>query len=213
MRSFIVSRTPCCTRLRARRTTSPNHEGGYRLYTQQHLAALKTVKSMVLSTALAMIDERHAELASKRFQVEQTLSALRTLAAQSAPLQSSFHPQHFRVREAAKQVGVRVSALHFWEQQGLLHPVREQHSRYRLYDEHQMSCLRVVALLRDAGYDFKVIRSVLDELAAGRPEKAIAAVEKRQEELTRTSWACIEALTSFQHYVSEFSPQHGFVSR
>ncbi len=147
---------------------------GYRLYTQQHLAALQTVKSMVygygwqrtpaimqalhrgdLSAALATIDERHAELASKRLQVEQTLSALRTLAAQSAPLHSSSHPQRFRVGEAAKQVGVRVSALHFWEQQGLLHPLRDQNSRYRLYDEYQMRRLRVVVLLRDAGYSTK----------------------------------------------------------
>jgi DNA-binding transcriptional MerR regulator len=205
---------------------------GYRLYTQQHLAALKAVQSMVrgygwprtsavmqalhrgdFSTALATIDERHAEQSLKRFQVEQTLSALRTLATQSALLQSTHHPQRFRVGEAAKQVGVRVSALHFWEQQGLLHPVREQYSRYRLYDELQMRRLRVVVLLREAGYEFKVIQSVLDELAAGRPEKAIMAVEKRREELTRTSWSCIEALTTFQHYVSEFGPQHSFVSR
>jgi DNA-binding transcriptional MerR regulator len=103
--------------------------------------------------------------------------------------------------------------LHFWEQQGLLHPVREQYSRYRLYDEHQMRRLRVVALLRDAGYAMGVIQSVLDELTAGRPEKAIVAVEKRREELTRTSWSCIEALTSFQHYVREFGPQHIIFSR
>jgi hypothetical protein len=76
-----------------------------------------------------------------------------------------------------------------------------------------MRRLRVVVLLRDAGYTFNVIQSVLDELAAGRPEKAIVAVEKRHEELTRTSWACIEALTFFQHYVSEFGPQHSFASR
>jgi len=205
---------------------------GYRLYTQQHLAALKTVQSMVrgygwprtsvimqalhrddLSAALATIDERHAELARKRLQVEQTLFALRTLAAQSDALHSSHHSQRVRVGEAAKQVGVRVSALHFWEQQGLLHPVREQYSRYRLYDEQQMRRLRVVVLLRDTGYPFNVIQSVLDELAAGQPEKAIVAVEKRREELTRFSWACIEALTFFRHYVSEFSPQHSFASR
>ena len=204
---------------------------GYRLYTQQHLAALKAVKSMVrgygwprtsaimqalhrgdLAAALATIDEHHAELASKRLQVEQTLSALRTFAAGSSSLHSSSSPQQFRVGEAAKQVGVRASALHFWEQQGLLHPVREQHSRYRLYDEHQVRRLHVVALLRGAGYPFNVIQSVLDELVAGRPEKAIMAVEKRREELTRTSWSCIEALTSFQHYVNEFGPQHSFVS-
>ena len=205
---------------------------GYRLYTQQHLAALHTVKSLVpgygwqhmsaimqalhrgdLSAALAIIDERHAELTSKRRQVEQTLLALRTLAAQSDALHSSQHSQPVRVGAAAKQVGVRVSALHFWEQQDLLHPVREQYSRYRLYDGHQMRRLRVVALLRDAGYSFNVIQSVLDELAAGRPEKAIVAVEKRREELTRTSWSCIEALSSFQHYVSECGLQHSFVSR
>src|SRR5947208_2678397 len=69
--------------------------GGYRLYTQKHLVALKTARSLVggygwqrarammqavhrgrLSIALALIDERHAELADKRLQVEQTQAAL-----------------------------------------------------------------------------------------------------------------------------------------
>jgi DNA-binding transcriptional MerR regulator len=205
---------------------------GYRLYTQQHLDALQTVRSMArgygwqrtsviiqalhrgnFSTALATIDTHHAELARKRLQVEQTLSALHALAAQSSSLQNSSHSQQLRVGEAAKQVDARVSALHFWEQQGLLHPPREQSSRYRLYDEHQMRRLRVVVLLRDAGYRFNVIQPVLGELAAGRPEKAIVAVEKRHEELTRTSWACIEALTFFQHYVSEFGLRTGFAPR
>lgn len=198
-------------------------KSGYRLYTQHHLAALKTARSLVigygwqrvpaimqalhrgdLSAALATIDTRHAELASKRLQAEQTLSALHALTAQPAPEQSSRYPQRFRVGEAARQVGVRVSALHFWEQQGLLHPLRDKSSHYRLYDEQQMHRLRVVVLLREAGHNFNVIQSVLDELAAGRPEKAIVAIEKRREELTRTSWLCIEALASFHRYVSEF---------
>src|SRR6266699_5209586 len=71
---------------------------GYRLYTQQHLAALKVVQSMVrgygwprtsaimqalhrgdLSAALASIYDRHAERAGEGCQVEQTRSALSTL--------------------------------------------------------------------------------------------------------------------------------------
>ena len=199
-------------------------KSGYRLYTQNHFAALKTARNLVagygwqrmpiimqalhrgdLAAALATIDSRHAELASKRLQVEQTLAALRVLSA--APLQGSHSSQQLRVGEAAKQVGVRVSALHFWEQQGLLHPGRDRDSHYRLYDEQQMQRLRVVALLREAGYNFEVIQSVLDELAAGQPEQAIVAIEKRREELARTSWLCIEALTSFQHYVREFCGQ------
>lgn len=198
-------------------------KSGYRLYTQHHLAALKTARSLVggygwqrvltimqalhrgdLGAALTTIDTRHGELALKRQECEQTLAALHALAKQPTAEQRSRSSSELRVGEAAKQVGVRVSALLFWEQQGLLHPVREQSSRYRLYDAQQMHRLRVVVLLREAGYDFKVILSVLDELAAGRPEQAIVAVEKRREELTRISWVCIDGLASFQHYVGEF---------
>jgi DNA-binding transcriptional MerR regulator len=74
---------------------------GYRRYTRQHLVALKTARHLIgaygrplaqqimqavhqgtLSTALALIDERHAELARTRLQLEQTLAALSILAAQ-----------------------------------------------------------------------------------------------------------------------------------
>jgi DNA-binding transcriptional MerR regulator len=206
--------------------TAGRSPGGYRLYTQTHLVALKTARSLAggygwqrsrsimqaahqgkLAVALALIDERHAELASKRLQFEQTLGVLRMLAAQAAPVVNTRHSQRLRVGEAAKQVGVRVSALHFWEQQGLLQPVRDKDSRYRLYDEPQMRRLRVVVLLREAGYDFNAIHTTLDELAAGQPEKAIEAVEKRRAELARTSWACLSAMASFQEYISQFWPE------
>ena len=204
---------------------------GYRRYTQKHLAALKTARSLIggfggygwqraravmqavhqgeLSVALALIDEYHAELAANRIQVEQTLVALRLLAAQPAPLPPTRHAPSLRVGEAARQVGVRVSALHFWEQQGLLHPLRDPGSRYRLYDEQQMRRLRVVVLLREVGYDFDAIRTTLDELAAGQPERAIVAVQKRHAELARTSWACLAALASFREYVSQFWAELG----
>jgi len=201
---------------------------GYRRYTRQHLVALKTARSLMagygrvlaqqimqavhrgkLDHALALIDERHAELAGTRLQAEQTLAALRTLAGQPAARGSTHYnylrfSQPLRVGEAAKQVGVRVSALHFWEQQGLLQPVRDKISHYRLYDEQQMRRLRVVVLLREAGYDFGAIHTTLDELATGHPEQAIAAVEKRRAELAKTCWACLVAMSAFQGYVSEF---------
>jgi DNA-binding transcriptional MerR regulator len=202
--------------------------GGYRLYTQKHVAALKTARNLAagygwlraraimqavhqgsLASALDLVDERHAELAAKRDQIERTLAALRALAAQSSRQAGRRHSytQPLRIGQAAKQVGVRVSALHFWEQQGLLSPVREPGSRYRLYDEQQMVRLRVVAMLRETGYDFGAIRLALDELAAGHVERAIAAVEKKRAEQARISWACLVAVSSFREYVSEHWPE------
>ncbi len=198
---------------------------GYRQYTRQHLVALLTAQSLVaaygqerardvmqamqrgqLAAALALIDEHHAGLAGQRQQLERTLAALGTLAAQD-PVAHSRYARRLRVGEAAQEVGVRVSAVHFWEQQGLLEPVRDRSSRYRLYDEAQMRRLRVVALLREAGYDFEAIRTTLHELAVNRPKRAIAAIEGRRAELARRSWAALAAASAFRAYVAEFWPE------
>lgn len=196
---------------------------GYRRYTRQHLAALKTARQLIggygalraqaimqalhrgqLAQALALIDERHAELARTREQLEQTLAALSVLAAQ---LPSEMHAHGFerlRVGTAARLVGVRVSALRFWEQQGLLRPSRDKGSKYRLYDERQLRRLRIVALLRQANYDFAAIHTTLNELEAGQPQRAVAAVEQRRSELAGLSWRCLEATATLYGYISEF---------
>jgi DNA-binding transcriptional MerR regulator len=196
---------------------------GYRRYTRQHLVALKTARHLIggygrqraqqimqavhqdkLSHALALIDERHAELARTRLQLEQTLAALSVLAAQLPSETRSHFSERLRVGAAARLVGVRVSALRFWEQQGLLQPIRESGSKYRLYDEQQLRRLRIVALLRQANYDFAAIRTTLDELEAGQPQRAVAAVEQRRRELASMSWRCLEAMAALYAYISEF---------
>lgn len=196
---------------------------GYRRYTQQHLMALTTVRQLIggygrqraqqimqavhggrLPHALALIDEHHAELASTRGQLEQTLAALSVLATQLPSKTPPRGSNRLRVGAAASVVGVRVSALRFWEQQGLLHPIRDKNSKYRLYDEQQLRRLRIVALLRQANYDFDVIRTALDELEAGQPQRAVAAVEQRRSDLANTSWRCIEAMAALYVYITEF---------
>ena len=196
---------------------------GYRRYTRRHLAALTATRHLIggygwaaaqeimgalhggqLERALALIDERHADLAATRHQLDQTLAALSVLAAQKPAAAHVHGAEPVRVGTAARRAGVRVSALRFWEQQGLLQPQRERGSRYRIYDAHQLRRLRIVALLRQANYDFAAIRTTLDELEAGRPQRAVAAVEQRRSELARTSWRCIGALAALHAYIGEF---------
>ncbi len=194
---------------------------GYRLYTPRHLEALQTARSMIrgygwqpalaimqavhrgdLDAALALVDARHAELDRKRSQVEQALTTLRAAAEQPVTWMRVRRPQGLRVGDAARRVGVRVSALRYWEQQGLLSSARDQQSRYRLYDEQQMHRLQVIVLLREMGYDFDAIRPVLDEMAAGRLQRALEEVERRRAQLSRASRAGIEATVAFWSYAS-----------
>jgi len=196
---------------------------GYRRYTQRHLAALKTARLLIggygreraqqimqavhqdrLPEALARGRHRPPAHTRTRLELEQTLATLSLLATQLPSDMPTRFTQGLRVGAAAHLVGVRVSALRFWEQQGLLQPSREDDSKYRRYDERQLRRLRIVALLRQANYDFAAIRTTLAEIETGQPQRAIAAVEQRRGALASRSWRCLRAMALFYAYTSEF---------
>lgn len=181
---------------------------------------LRRVQQGDVAGALEMVDRCHAALHEGHRQVERTLETLRVIAAATQE-DASATPQRrsarrgetvLRVGEAAQEVGVRVSSLHFWEAQGLLHPRRAQESGYRLYDRTQLARLRVVKVLREAGHGFEAIRATLDELGAGRPEAALTAIERRREELTRASERCARATAALWGYVAEVHGKPGALS-
>lgn len=199
---------------------------GRRQYGERHLHAILAVRAMQagygwftggrimrrlqrgdLAGALELVDGCHAALHQRRQEVEQTLAALRTLEA--APKRTAAARRlrrgetALRVGEAARLVGVRISSLHFWEEQELLRPRRDPESGYRLYDAAEVRRLRIVVVLRGAGYRFDAIRAVLDELAAGRPSTALSAIERRRAELSRASEHCARATAAFWSYVVE----------
>lgn len=179
-----------------------------------------------LAGALARVDERHAALHRQRQEVDETLRVLQTLgeAVSAVPLPrrrrargtdapAGTHgappgrwrtrPDQLRIGEAARLTGVRASAIRFWEEQGLLHPPRDDESGFRLYDEAQLVRLRIVAVLRQANYTFSAIRAVLDELAGGRPSTALTAIRRRRDDLTRASERCAGATGAFWAYAAE----------
>ena len=195
---------------------------GHRRYGARHLQAIQVARVMQagygwepalrvmqrvhrsdLAGALELVDARHAELHESRRQVEETLAALRAVLAEptAARRQGQRGRGPLRIGEAARLAGVQVSAVRFWEQAGLLQPRRDETNRYRLYDAEQVGRLQVIVLLRKAGYSPAKIAPVLTELAAGRPEKALAAIERRRGELTEQSRRCAEATAAFWDYV------------
>jgi len=155
-----------------------------------------------LPSALEVIDARHAFIHRSRLEIEETLKVLHTISTPPPPQTGDTRkPHRLYIGDAAKHIGVRVSAMRFWEQQGLVHPSRDASSRYRVYDEKEVRALQVVALLRKAGYGFETIRTVLVQLSAGIPEQALAAAENRLKELAQVSHQCFEATAALWKYV------------
>jgi DNA-binding transcriptional MerR regulator len=200
----------------------PRDPNGYRAYDERHTAALRAIRALLaaeyggsrtaaimqsvnggeIDTALAIVNARHADLDRELRQVDFTLAAMRDLPDEARHPSNLRPAAPLRIGDAAQAVGVETSALRFWEAQGVLTPSRDPQSGYRVYDSRQMVRLRLVVLLRRANYGFDAIRSVLDELAAGRPETTLRAIEQRRRDIAATSrqsaaataalWRCIE---------------------
>lgn len=169
----------------------------------QHIMRLVHLDSD-LPSCYTRITELHAELNAQRRELVEMLDILRTLAGSEVPPKPTGRLRSgLRIGEAAALVDVRVSALRFWEERGLLHPTRDRESGYRIYDEQQLRLLRVVALLRRADYDFPAISRVLTDLASGRTDQAIAAAERRLGQLAVKSRLAVQATAAFWDYVVE----------
>ena len=62
---------------------------------------------------------------------------------------------------AATEIGVTPDAIRNWERNGLLRSSRNATNRYRLFDSQALGRLRVIAMLRDAGYSLMAILRML----------------------------------------------------
>jgi DNA-binding transcriptional MerR regulator len=197
---------------------------GYRRYSPAHVEALRVARIVITGygwqTALdvmravhlgdsaavfALVNARHAALDGQHTRLNVALETTEAMLRRPAEATTSRGRASVRIKEAARTVGARASAVRFWERQGLLQPDREPSTGYRLYDAQQLGRLNVIALLRDVGYHFDAIREVLDELAAGRPDKIRQALGARVETLNRTSWQCINATSAIRDYMETLS--------
>ncbi len=197
-------------------------ETGYRQYTAKHRQALLTARTIIdgygwrpalrvmrqvhagrLEEAVKLVNGRHAALHREGLEAEEHLAALRKLSQGEGGATGALKRRR-RIGEAAELVGVQVSALRFWEQKGLLRPDRDPESGYRLYDGEQIRRLRVVVLLRQAGYGIERIHEVVDELAKGDPEQAVVIAEQRLRDLAQANLNCVAATATVWEYVREY---------
>jgi DNA-binding transcriptional MerR regulator len=199
---------------------APRDANGYRRYSSEHVHALRASRALIagygwqtaldvmraihldeVSTAFSLVNSRHAALDSQRIRAESALEAIDAMLRRPARAPESTGKPLVHVKEAAASVGVRTSAVRFWESQGLLQPRRQASTNYRLYDADQLTRLNVIALLRDVGYPFDVIRGVLDELTYGRPDQVRHALQQRLQTLQQTTWQCISATSALHTYL------------
>lgn len=91
------------------------------------------------------------------------------------------------IGQLAKQVGLRTSALRYYEAQGLLTPAERTDSGYRLYDPKSADTLRFIQRAQRLGFSLADIRILLDSWLSGTldEDRLLPVAQQRYLELER----------------------------
>jgi DNA-binding transcriptional MerR regulator len=205
---------------------------GYREFGEVHRRALVAARALVasygwddavtimaavhhgdLKTAVARVDHAHAALDRERERIQQALHAFEVVVTHpldadprmaAALDQVRRQGKPLRIGQLANLLGVRTSALRFWEREGLISSAREQATGYRLYDVAAARDAHLVRLLREGNFPMEIIRAALAEMHSspdGRPERVGAELNRRDSQLHDRSLTRLRADAALVAYL------------
>jgi DNA-binding transcriptional MerR regulator len=191
-------------------------ESGYRLFTQKHLEQMKLAR---LALGWPYPGSREGTLALVRCAVNEDLGMAmewayqnlahvrveRTHAEAAVEFLERWASGHvldttrgqYHISEAAARLGVTVDMLRNWERDGLIEVPRDPESNYRLYGAAEFGRLRVIRMLRKAGYSLMAILRMLLQFDAGRRENLRQALDTPRED-EDIQWVADRWLTTLQ---------------
>lgn len=117
--------------------------------------------------------------------------------------------QPLKVGDLAKQTGISVRTLHYYDEIGLLVPSHRTEADYRLYGEADIIRLQQIVSLRQIGFSLEQIRSCLeqDEFSPHHVVQLHLSQLKEQMTLQQQLYARLEAIATRLHSTETISIQ------
>lgn len=176
----------------------PRSPAGYRRFTERHLDQMQLARAALhggwpgkairesalalvrqaasgdLDAALTLAREHQALVQTERARAEIAAQTVQRWAEGILP-ESAIRP--LCIGAAAKLLGLTVDTVRGWEREGLLRVPRDPDNGYRRYGPAEIGRLRVIRMLRLAGYSTMAILRMLLQLDSGEGRDVAAALD------------------------------------
>lgn len=196
---------------------------GYRRFTELHVKALRAYLALIpghgyaasgeimravnrgeIDTALRTIDQGHALLQRDRETLDAVEAAVATLTGTRPQPQSQ---KAVPISVLAHRLGLQPATLRKWERAGVLRPVRDPVTHYRLYLPDDVRDAELAHLLRRGGYRLDHIAGVLRRVRdAGGAEPLAASLRQWRQRLTERGRAMLTGAAGLAEYVDACQP-------
>ncbi len=164
----------------------PRSPSGYRLYTPYHLSLMRlawtalhesypckpliviAVKKAAVGDLGGALEQSYKFLAQVRAEQAQAEAAVEFMEHWAQGNTTDVTSEPLLIGQVAKRLGVTIDMLHNWERDGLLSVPRKPRNGYRVYGATEIGRIRVIRMLRQAGYSTMAILRMLLALDQGQ---------------------------------------------
>ena len=156
-------------------------KNGYRIYTYEHQAYFRCIRSMLpgfgmdfikeimplvmtgeMTKVLWKINDEQVKLHTEKQIVKHTIAILDPTALSSTPKHKD--KKHFSIGEVAKEATISTSAIRHWEKEGLLKPTRNKDSRFREFNIYDIRRVFIIRTVQRAVFSLESVKEVLERL-------------------------------------------------
>ncbi|NSC19937.1 MerR family transcriptional regulator [Streptomyces albus subsp. chlorinus] len=186
---------------------------GYRSYTPVHVRALRAYRGLAgaagpvaarqlmaqlhtktPAAAASAVNAVHVRLARDREEAVRAQQALRAIQTEAGTGDGEQDGDAMTITELSGALGVRPSALRFWEREGLIASERVTSLRARRYGLPAIRAARIVVALRGAGYGIPAVRDIMHSLhRLGGLEEAEDLLRRRLDQIAMKTVALLRA--------------------
>jgi DNA-binding transcriptional MerR regulator len=191
---------------------------GYRRFTEVHAKALSAYLALItghgyatsgeimravnrgeIDTALRAIDHSHALLQRDRETLDAVEAAVAIFTGTKRETQSS---KAVPISALAHHLDVGPATLRKWERAGILRPMRDPATRYRVYSPDDVRDAELAHLLRRGGYRLDHIAGVLHRVRdAGGAEPLAESLREWRKRLTERGQAMLTGAARLADYI------------
>jgi DNA-binding transcriptional MerR regulator len=157
-----------------------------------------------VAAALAAVDAGHADLTRERAGIAAAAEAFAAAAAADPPPASR---RNALIGQLARAIGVRPPVLRLWEQRGLLHPIRDRATSYRIFEPAEQRTAHLIAVLRRGDVSFAIVHPVVETMrtTGSTTRGALAELARRDKEIQQTSRRRLQGSAALLAYLDHES--------
>ncbi|QLG38089.1 MULTISPECIES: methyltransferase domain-containing protein [unclassified Paenibacillus] len=112
------------------------------------------------------------------------------------------------IKEAADRLGISARAIRFYEEKGLISPVKQTNNGYRTYTENDIWRLQTITALREIGMSLQDITQALGEIDQGNQQRLEEYLELQQA-VMYAQWVELKRMLDTTQRMIDLNRQEG----